>query len=524
MPGGTAAAPARRRMVLPEAEWEVLRGAAVAAAPEAFGADGDPLNLIGGEWGTPGHGKPALSPVDGRILGLLPMIDEEAGREAVAAAARQGPAWAATDLDVRRERVAATVQELRAHRDLLAYLLTWEIGKPVRQSRVEVDRMLDGVEWYVDEIRPMMGSREPIGLVSNIASWNYPLSVLGHAALVQVLCGNPVIAKTPTDGGLHTLTLTWAVAARHGLPVSLVSGSGGRLAEPLVRSEQVAALAFVGGKATGRAIASAVLERGKRLMLEMEGVNAMGIWDWSDWDTLEALIRKGFEYGKQRCTAYTRFVVQRELFPDFLEAYLEAVRGLRYGHPLLVEGPGEEAPDVDFGPLINSATVEELRDRYTEAVAAGAVMVHRGEFDESMFLPSQDVSAYMRPVALLGVPPSASLYHREPFGPVDSFVVVDRPEQLVSEMNVSNGALVGSVMCDDAEHAERIAAEVRAFKVGVNRLRSRGDREEPFGGLGESWKGCFVGGRYLVEAVTAGHPEARLAGNFPGGLTLPTPR
>ena len=512
------------KIVKPDAEWDVLLAAVRAAAPEAFGPDGEPLNLIGGGWRAPGNRKPVLSPVDGRLLGHLPMIDERTAHEAVTAAAAEAAAWSRLDLDERRQRVSATLDELRGHRDLLAYLLVWEIGKPFRQSRTEVDRMIDGVAWYVDEIDAMVAGREPVGLVSNIASWNYPLSVLGHAVLVQVLAGNSAIAKTPTDGGLHTLTLTWAVARRHGLPVSLVSGSGGQLSETLVRDERIAALAFVGGKATGRAVAASLLGGGTRLMLEMEGVNAMGLWDFSDWGMLRGLLTKGYEYGKQRCTAYTRFVVQRELFPAFLETYLDAVRELRFGHPLLVERPEDEPPDLDFGPLINSGTVEELRERYTEAVSAGAIMLHRGEYDDALFLPGQDISAYMRPVALLNVPASSELYHKEPFGPVDSIVVVDRLEQLVSEMNVSNGALVASIMSDDLEEAGRVAGELRAFKVGVNRLRSRGDREEAFGGLGESWKGCFVGGRHLVEAVTTSPAGDRLAGNFPEGLLLPATR
>ena len=94
----------------------------------------------------------------------------------------------------------------------------------------------------------MLGRRRPLGLISNIASWNYPMSVLMHAVLVQVLAGNASISQTPTNGGLYALTLAHAIARRAGLPVSLVSGSGGQLSEALVRNEFVDCLAFVGGK------------------------------------------------------------------------------------------------------------------------------------------------------------------------------------------------------------------------------------------------------------------------------------
>jgi acyl-CoA reductase-like NAD-dependent aldehyde dehydrogenase len=342
-----------------------------------------------------------------------------------------------------------------------------------------------------------------------------------HAVLVQLLAGNSIIAKTPSDGGLFTLTLSMALARRAGLPVSLVSGSGGQLSEALVQNEAVTCLSFVGGKTSGRDIAASLYDQGRRCMLEMEGVNAYGIWDFSDWPLLGQQIKKGFEYGKQRCTAYARFVVQRSLFPKFLSMYLPILQSLRFGHPLLVSSPEDPPPTLDFGPLINAKKTEELRVMHGEAVGKGAVSLFEGEFEDDMVLPDQDISAYMPPMALLNLPRNCRLYYNEPFGPLDSILIVDRMEELIAEMNVSNGCLVASVACDDPKSADRITDELRAFKVGINKVRSRGDREEVFGGIGQSWKGCYVGGRYLVQAVTQGPPDEKLYGNFLEYTKLP---
>ena len=111
--------------------------------------------------------------------------------------------------------------------------------------------------------------------------------------------------------------------------------------------------------------------------------------------------------------------------------------------------------------------------------------------------------------------------HAEPFGPVDTIVVVDTEDELLAAMNASNGALVASLACDDEEKAAKLAVDLQAFKVGINRPRSRGDRAEPFGGRGASWKGAFVGGDLLVQAVTVGEPGERLYGNFPEWTALP---
>lgn len=511
-------------MVAPPAEWAVVLDAARAAVPEAFDAAGQLLNLIDGAWQDAGRPRPYASPVDGRTLGALPMLDLAAAERAVAAAAREARAWGTVDLDERRRRVRACLEALRAHRDLLARLLIWEIGKPLKQAETDVDRCIAGVAWYVDAVEEMLAGRAPIGVVSNVASWNYPYSVLVHAALVQALAGNAVIAKTPTDGGLYALTVGFALARRAGLPVTLVSGSGGELGPALVRGDAVDCLAFVGGRSSGRAVAAALYDGRKRHMLEMEGVNAYGIWDFSDWTALADQLRKGYDYGKQRCTAYARFVVQRRLFPRFLETELAVLGALRIGNPTAVTAPDDPLPALDFGPLINAATAAALRQSVEDALAGGAVPLFEGALDPARFVAGQDASAYVAPSLLLDVPRHSALYHHEPFGPVDTVVLVDTVEELVAEMNVSNGSLVASIASDDTELARRVAAEVRGFKVGINAVRSRGDRDEVFGGIGESWKGCFVGGRYLVEAVTRGPEGERLYGNFADYTLLPATR
>ena len=416
----------------------------------------------------------------------------------------------------RKARVAAAVEAMAAARDELALLLAWEIGKPWKLACADVDRALDGVRWYLDEIDGMLGDRAPLdGPVSNIASWNYPMSVLVHAELVQLLAGNAVLAKTPSQGGAACLTLAHALMAREGLPVTLLSGSGAELSSVLVRSAEIGALAFVGGRSNGGKVAASLLDTGKRHMLEQEGLNAWGIWEFSDWDGLAKHLKKGFEYGKQRCTAYPRYVVQRELVDEFLAMYLPVVASLRFGHPLAVERDDDELPSLDFGPVISPAKAAELRANVDDALHRGAVPLYRGKVADGRFIEGQDISAYVAPVALLAPSGASPLMHAEPFGPVDTIVVVDSEAELLAQMNASNGALVASIACDDEEKARHMAREVQAFKVGINKPRSRGDREEAFGGRGASWLGCFVGGELLVQAVTQGPENELLYGNFP---------
>jgi len=506
------------------ATWSSILERVGKVAPGGF--DGERLrNLHEGRWQDSGEPSPLTTAVDQTTIGYLPKLDGPTAGRAVAAAAEQHARWSSVPLADRKAAVRAAVDAMTAVRDDLALLLAWEIGKPWKLACADVDRALDGVRWYLDEIDGMLArdtdgrpvERTPLsGPVSNIASWNYPMSVLVHAELVQLLAGNAVIAKTPTQGGAACLTVAHALMHDAGLPVTLLSGDGSTLSDALVRSAEIGALAFVGGRSNGGKVAAQLVDTGKRHMLEQEGLNCWGIWNFSDWDGLAAHLRKGYEYAKQRCTAYPRFVVQRDLVDSFLASYLPVVGSVRFGHPLAVSDDESELPVLDFGPLISAAKAKELRDKVAEALHHGAVPLYRGSLSHGRFLPDQDTSAYVAPTALLAPPGASRLMHEEPFGPVDTIVVVDTVAELLAQMNASNGALVASIACDDADVAEQLAESVQAFKVGINKPRSRGDRDEPFGGRGGSWKGAFVGGEHLVHAVTLGPDDERLFGNFPG--------
>ena len=510
-----------KKVILPQAEWPTLTSKMTREYPEVFDDEGNILNLFEQKWQEAGNRKPFHSAVDGTLLGYYPMITSETCKKAVSFSSGSKKKWSKVSLAERKKKVEGVLDEMEKEKDFIAFLLVWEIGKPFDQSLDGVKRCISGVRWYLENIDEMLSDRKPIGVVSNIASWNYPLSVLVHACLVQIMCGNVIVAKTPSDGGLFALTVCFAIGNRYGLPMSLVSGSGAVLSESLVQNDQVDCLSYVGGKSNGRIIAASLYNRKKRYMLEMEGVNTYGIWNLSYFEGLGKQLKSGFKYGKQRCTAYVRYAIQRSLFPQFLEMYLPILKSLKVGHPLLVEEGESKAPDLDFGPLINSKKVSDLNVMLNDAIGKGAVALYQGKINPYDFLPNQDLSAYYAPTALLNIPKNATLYHNEPFGPLDTIVLVDSKEELVNEMNVSNGALVSSIACDDDNEAKEITSQLRGFKVGVNKMRSRGDNEETFGGIGESWKGCFVGGKYLVMAVTVGEASEKLYGNFPDYSLMP---
>jgi acyl-CoA reductase-like NAD-dependent aldehyde dehydrogenase len=244
----------------PGKSWSETYARCVAEAPEAFESD-RLLNLFDGRWQRVGRPGYHVNPVDGSPIQGPPQIDQATAVAAVDAAVRQHAEWSEVELDERKERVTTALDAMAGARDLLALLLVWEIGKPWRLACADVDRGIDGVRWYVEEIDRQIDGREPLpGPVSNIASWNYPMSVLVHAELVQLLAGNAVITKTPSQGGAVCLTVAHALMRRAGLPATLLSGGGEELSEVLVRAPEIGAVAFVGGRSNGGKVAAALLD------------------------------------------------------------------------------------------------------------------------------------------------------------------------------------------------------------------------------------------------------------------------
>lgn len=401
-------------VVKPGTEWPSVHGRCCSVAPEAF-SDGRPLNFWGGRWRSEGAPTEVTAPVDGTVLAGPARLEEADAKRAIRASLNEHRTWAAAPFAERRSRVLAAVGDLAGQRDLLALLLVWEVGHSWPAALSEVDTFIDGIRWYGEHI---LEDHCPLpGPVSHFASCAHPLSVLLHAMFVQALVGNAAIAKAPATGGVHCLTVATALAARHGLPLTLVGG--------------------------GEAELSASSWLGSVSHPDPEPRGCWGVWEFTDWPALTTHVR---------VAPGQRYVVQRSLFDDFLAAYLPVLRGLSFGHPLAVSDPADPLPALDFGSLINDVRVKELRDTVDDAISGGGVPLHRGTLDDGRFLPGQDTAAYLAPVSVLDAPRPSPFHEAEPSGPVDSVVLVDTEAELLAAMDA------GTVVCDDEATARRLTA------------------------------------------------------------------
>ena len=291
--------------------------------------------------GVPGE---HVTPVDGTPIQGPPRVDHDEAVAAVAHAAGEHKAWARVDLDERKAPGAGGRRRACAeHRDTLALLLVWEIGKPWRLACADVDRALDGVR-LVPRARSSGSStaaRPLPGPVSNIASWNYPMSVQVHAELVQCLAGNARRRQDPVAGRLpHPHARARAHAPGRPARDAAVRRRRRSSATCSSASAEIGALAFVGGRANGRKAATSLADTGKRHFLEQEGLNAWGVWDFSQWDELAGAPEEGLRVRQaalHRLPALRR--AARAVPGRSSRCTCRSCKRLRFGHPLAVETP-----------------------------------------------------------------------------------------------------------------------------------------------------------------------------------------
>ena len=444
------------------------------------------------------------SPLDGRVLGQVPVCEPQDVTDAVASARAAQPAWAAAGL-AHRCRVANRFRDLLLdHAEELLDLVHAENGK----SRVNAfEELLDAAlttAYYAQHaprqlaVRARMGAIPlltstverylPKGVVGIISPWNYPLTLAVSDAVPALLAGNAVVLKPDS----HTpLTALAAVRLLHeaGVPkdvMRVVTGPGSALGTPLI--EAVDYLMFTGSTQTGRTVAA---QAGQRLIgcsAELGGKNAMLVLADAD----AALAAKGavracFSNTGQLCVSIERIYVHQSVFDDFCAAFVR-----RTGEIVLGSGPGW---DVDLGPLISERQLAGVAAHVDDAVARGARVLAGGRARPDLG------PTFYEPTILAGVTAEMAVARQETFGPVVSVYPVSSDVEAVAAANDTDYGLNASVWSASARHARRVARQLRAGTVNVNEgyAAAWASHGAPMGGTGISGLGRRHGRDGIVK-------------------------
>ena len=475
-------------------------------------------NYIDGAWVDGGAGRIAvLDPATSEQIAEHALADAADVDRAVQAGRRMHLSGALSRLrPVERGRMVQEMgRYLLANIDEIATVLTMEQGKPLWESRIEIEGAARYWEYYGNQAETVEGrsiplgsgyfdftTYEPMGVSAQVIPWNYPVEMTARSLSAALATGNACVIKSPE---LTPLTNAWfAHAAEHvGLPkgaVNVLCGLGRDAGAALAGHPDVNQIVFTGSVQTGVAIATAAAANVVPCVLELGGKSAAIVHEDADLEAFENDIRWGIFFNAgQVCSAMSRVIVHESRHDELVERAVNVARSLTVQ-------PGMESPD--FGANMGAMVSEAQRDR---AVAMVSHAQAQGATVETGGRALNRAGAFLEPTVLSGVTGDMEIAQQEVFGPVLSVLRFGIEAEALQIANGTDYGLVGGVFTRDTDRAMRAARDVRAGQVFVNEWYA-GGVETPFGGYGKSGYGREKGREALWNYVQTKNIAIKLGG------------
>ncbi len=464
-------------------------------------------NFVGGEWRQSSSGKTYAKRGPWRpseTIGEFPASSAEDVDVAVEAAADAFPAWSGRPGAQRAAILMGAADAIERRVDQIAQDMTLEMGKPLREARLEaargaaILRFAAGEAWRpkgeLFEQSASGGSvytvRRPLGVVGMITPWNFPFAIPTWKAAPALIYGNAVVMKLAQEAPLTGLHLA-ACFEEAGIPAgvfNIVVGRGSEVGTPLVRHPRVKAISFTGSVAIGRQVRDEATALGKRVQLELGGHNPLIVMADADLDrAVEAAYAGAFWSAGQKCTATRRIYVQDAVYEDFRARLLGRIDRGAVGDPA--------DPDTEVGPIVNEQQFDEILAAIERAKREGGTVVAGGE-------RAEDDAYLLAPTVFEGVRDDAFLSCEEVFGPVTSLYRFADLDEAVRRANAVEFGLSASIFTSNLTNAQRFATEVEAGILHVNSQTAGADVHVPFGGIKGSGFGPHEQGRAAMDFYT----------------------
>lgn len=464
----------------------------MAAAPKQKGAAVATLkNYINGTWVESSSGKtvPNINPANtDEVLCFVPLSTREEARAAIAAAKEAFPKWRTTPAPVRGRLMFKAMQLLQERIEDIAIALTKEEGKILRESRGEIQRAINIMEFTAGEGRRMNGRtipselpntfiytvRQPVGVCGLITPWNFPVAIPIWKIAPALVAGNTVVFKPATYTPLTAVKIV-EIFQDAGFPpgvLNMVMGSGGVVGDEIVNNPDVHALSFTGSNDVGCALYEQASRRGIRVQCEMGGKNPLVVLADADLNlAVEGAIQGGFGSTGQRCTAASRVIVEDSIADKFTEMLLKRLDNYRVGDGM--------EPDTDMGPSVEEGQMNTVLKYIEIGKSEGARLLRGGR---RLTDGAYAKGFFVEPTVFDHVTMNMRIAQEEIFGPVVSIIRAKNFEEAVELANNVKYGLSASLYSNDMSKVLKFIDHAEVGKVHINSPTIGGEAQAPFGG------------------------------------------
>jgi len=442
------------------------------------------------------------NPATGSVIADVAADNAAAVRRKYEAARAGQKRWADVPIRKRLEAIAGFRERIVATQEKLARTLTEEVGKPIRQSRNELNGLLGRIDFFLQEsVRALREEKvyadgnkmderithEPLGVVANISAWNYPYFVGSNVFVPALVAGNAVLYKPSEFATLTGLSIA-EMLHESGVPRDVfvpVIGDGATGAA--LTRQPVDGIFFTGSYATGKRIAASAGQRMIKVQLELGGKDPVYVREDVDVKAAAAGVADGAFYNTgQSCCAVERIYVHESIHDAFVAAFVAEVKGYKMGDPM------DESTYV--GAITRKPQLAVLKDQVKDAKKKGAKLLLGGN------VVARGKGNWFEPTVFDDVDHSMALMKDESFGPIIGIQAVADDEAAIDLMNDTEYGLTASVYTTDAKRARKIMARLNAGSVYWN-CCDRVSPRLPWSGVGHSGIGLTLS-TYGIQTFT----------------------